>query len=373
MLVGLKEAEAHSEKAIISSIGGHPLQRSKSLALLSNRTIRVPRPQISLSSITAKLAHQSTTDDAESQESSMNLSKLVPGHLQKRLTLTSTQILGSGTSSTLHTAEAVTPTVGPQKTVTFDETVQVQGPDHGYRAALDLFMPVSRTPAVNNDRGLDYRRYHSPIEQLGSCTTWRGVSARDAKVIFDIHGVFLPYVERLVQTQLRNLITPAQLESSTLDFSPWECKAVPISLSLLANGMLATLEKQHRASGFPVPEHLMEFIFLYFISSNCFITLETYDGTDEIVHMSVKIEVAQPMSLPKAVILEQLDHLSFTELNVLPQEGEELLIIPHYRRGPQTIIDSTYTTVSYNLGSSIPWLSWDNRLYGFRGIGALIF
>ena len=307
-------------------------------------------------------------------------SKLARDHGHRTPTPNSTQISTSEWPTKSFKAESSAP-VEPTETAfgwLCDGTVYVQGPNHGYCCALDIFVPILNSHQASNgmsgsvcrSQEFDSRRYNSPIEQVDNCTSWRGISVKEARIIFEIHRELIPCIQRLLQNQVKELILRTQLEASVLSVAPRECIPVSISLNSLTNEILATDIQSRVWGGSPSPEHTMELMFLYFISSNCFLNAGTHDA-DAVVYItlaSLLCYPAQPRTLPKIIISEQLDHLSFTEFNAFPYEGHKQLIVPHYRRGSQTVVNSPLRTISYSVGSSTPWLSWDNKLCGFTGV-----
>ena len=187
--------------------------------------------------------------------------------------------------------------------------------------------------------------------------------------------VFLPSLEDILATQLEQLDRKERMECSpfrsALDGDRASLKRVGFSLSQLIDHMLDRIELQnHDEVDRPTVEFLMELLYLFFISRDCLVNLETYNYTDTAINVrllpgeNLLSELVPP---PVAHLMQEVDYLAFSELDLLPREGQQLRIVPFYRCGARAKSNKKDTQISYTIASPTPWLTWDARLCGFRG------
>ena len=110
---------------------------------------------------------------------------------------------------------------------------------------------------------------------------------------------------------------------------------------------------------------------LYLTTSDCLVQHGGDPSRDTSVTVRVCRDQESCVPYPAADAAWVPDFLCFKDLNEFPREGQEFVIIPQY------ISNSTFrsahfpTNVTYHIESkstSLSWLSWDDRIAGFKGI-----
>ena len=186
---------------------------------------------------------------------------------------------------------------------------------------------------------------------------------------------FLPSLEDILAAQLEQLDKKERMKCSpfrsALDGDRASIKRIGFSLSQLIDHMLDRIElRNHDETNPPTVDFLMELFYLFFISQDCLVNLETYNYTDTAIKVRL-LPGEDPLSdlvpPPVAHLMQKMDYISFSELDLLPREGGELRIVPFYHCGARAKSNKKDTQISYALASHTAWLTWDSKLCGFRG------
>ena len=186
---------------------------------------------------------------------------------------------------------------------------------------------------------------------------------------------FFPSLEDILATQFEELDRKERMGCSpfrsALDGDRASIERVGFSLSTLIDHMLDRIDLQdHNEVDQPTVEFLMELLYLFFISRDCLVNLEMYDYIDTAINVrllpgeNLLSDVVPP---PVVHLMQEVDYLVFSQLDLLPREGQQLRIVPFYRCGARAKSNKKDTQISYTIASPTPWLTWDAKLCGFRG------
>ena len=226
---------------------------------------------------------------------------------------------------------------------------------------------------------LDYLLLAAPIEHLDVCKVWKGLSLIDAKSLLEIQRALVSYLESFLAKQLHEMDsdTCSVSQLSILDEHEGHSRRkvshrLTLRLDDLILKMLSTLRTalcdsiHDRSSGY-----LMELILLYLASCDYFTDLQPSSSPDIGIVVSLRSREGMPSFTSSPGIAEVArnpDFLSFSQLDVLPREGQELRIVPHYRHATALGEVKEYASIVYSVESQMPWLKWDKDLFGFKGV-----
>lgn len=222
---------------------------------------------------------------------------------------------------------------------------------------------------------LDSLRRRPLIEQLDVTTVWSNLSIGIAEMLFEMNRVIGPCLEGLLATRLETLDNATRQEYSpfkgNLSGELNDTHPLLFSLGDLIDSMLEKMQfRCYHHMSLQSPDVLLELMMLYLISLN---NIDEYNGSatsDAVIHVGLRpgsdilSDVVPP---PIAHVVQQLDHLSFPNLDVMPREGTTITIVPQYSRGVFNKTNDSYSEVSYVMESKPSWLEWDDEISGWKG------
>ena len=247
--------------------------------------------------------------------------------------------------------------------------INIKGLDCSVSTFSDVYKPLNRP--VKRQRfksetvGAVCLRQDFVLQQLGTSLTWIGLTLDNAMVLHELHCVLVPCLEDLLAEQLQELDTAIRQQYYPFRDSEETHKIkFPVAdlIRLIFGRMRVALFKDWSL------EAIMEFVLLFLSSFGSFEQLPTESAVD--TRMTVKLRpgfdpFAETVPAPVAHVVSCLDYISFPDLDALPREGSELVLIPRYYSGLSG--KRKVTGVSYKLIPSYPWLEWDDDISGFRG------
>ena len=269
----------------------------------------------------------------------------------------------------------------PMKTV---EHVTINGLSHRYCSATDVFGldftgPPEEFKAESRDVFLS-----KAVKQLGSSAFWKNVSCETAELIYQMDRYLSACLSSLAQDQLQELQDEAQ-ERLAYRYRPYSPESAPhtlhcdveddhlvqFSIDALANKILDQVYLQLPLVFTMRPyEDLYDLALLYLMSHGCFFRIVSENSEDTALSVSLKathIKSEEPETIITAHAEAQDDYLTFPGIKPMVIEGDELVIIPEYRRGATLMPFDVFTTRKYHVFPEYPWLQWDNTVNGFRG------
>ncbi|KAL8837297.1 MAG: hypothetical protein Q9170_002592 [Blastenia crenularia] len=252
-------------------------------------------------------------------------------------------------------------------------TINLQGLDYGYPLAIDFYQPIIR----------DYRRLnniHHPafIEPLDTVTVWKQLTLSDCEALFFIQTYLKVCLEWLLEEQFllfrARLLDACQTNWQESDegldcMETWLSHRFLFHRAQLTQAMSRVSDTLGESPFSESGSRSAELLMLYLWSRDCFIDLPHRSGQTA-VDARLRCYVGSAACfLPSSTIevLSTPDYLCFERLDVLPQEGSELIIKPSYRTNAPYGPRGPHTKVTYSLGSNYPWLGWDNEFGAFRG------
>lgn len=265
-----------------------------------------------------------------------------------------------------------------------DVPLVMEGLGFSHRCPQDMFKPVIRgypSPygrEIKETPSLNYLRSSRFIEHMDVATIWKGMSFSDAENLFAIQQVFKASLECLLADATKQLRDEFERNSSSSNannpqrmFKMTCTRQLALSRSQLIQTMiqrLKTFEHQPMESTMREPTELLQ---LYLSSTDCLIDFDEDDFLDMAIEVCVHYE--KPLSYhaaPKIVakVAWIPDLLSFEPVHEVQREGQNLVIIPHYQTHAVFTTAGSPTIVCFSIESSQTWLSWDERISGFRGI-----
>ena len=255
----------------------------------------------------------------------------------------------------------------------------IMGLDVGYASALDLYRPIIRAypaeqgRAANSMTTFDYLRLRPPVEHIDICTTWKGLSLKEAEILFQLHQLFKESLQDLVADQLheqdrkfrqqhpRNPVNdPGSSDTATF------YSQLIFSRTRLTDSMVRLLQSsREHTGGF---ERLLPF---YLTSCGYLVDIERSGAQNTAIDLQFQYNRSSVPKNPCKLAVEagwSPDFLTFEQLTILPREGEELQIIPRYNSNAVFRLEDNHTDLRYSLETPLPWLTWDDQIRGFKGV-----
>ena len=215
-----------------------------------------------------------------------------------------------------------------------------------------------------------------PVEHIGICTIWKGLSVSEAEQLVGIHRIFNTAISSLVSSQLTDLPLGAPTKpwlSSTGeadDTGHGVSRCLTLSPMQLVSRIKQTLATQGQLTENELQTSTEKLINLYLAKSDCFIINNTENADDCAISTFIryhKPEADRGPLAPSIVAGWYPEFLSFSKVDFRPREGQELIIVPHYRCSAfSTSLDCQEQT-RFSLESPVPWLQWDDSVAGWRG------
>ncbi|KAL8729802.1 MAG: hypothetical protein Q9166_004525 [cf. Caloplaca sp. 2 TL-2023] len=217
------------------------------------------------------------------------------------------------------------------------------------------------------------------IEPIGTVTTWKGLTSSDCETLFFLQGYLKVCLEQMLQpqlTQLRARILKECGSTSPESFASADCMETPVAHRFRlrrAHLIKAMLEALYASTDYRGVEHdtsSKELLMLYLRAEEFLLELPTQDSkltAIDVRFRCYRYPVLQTLTMKEPEVTRLPDYLSFERLNISPQEGDKIVIKPHYHTNARQELGGPHLKVEYELGSNHPWLYWDSDTGAFRG------
>ncbi|KAL8718314.1 MAG: hypothetical protein Q9225_004526 [Loekoesia sp. 1 TL-2023] len=257
-----------------------------------------------------------------------------------------------------------------------------RGLDYGCQHAIDFYQPVTRKYRKVNfpfpDQQLDYIRHPPTVEPIDTVTVWKGLTLSDCDTLISMQNFLKVCLEQLLEEQFTSF--QARLLSNWRSSSQDGSKRPDRTETLVSHRFLfkraqliqAMSEALDTAAEPHSPDddrRIKELLMLYLWSQDCMVDLPHESGQTAI-NTRLRCYIDSTAFFPPLSAVEAVwtpDYLTFERLDVLPQEGSEVIIKPHYKTNAPQGPGGPHTQVTYSLESSHPWLHWDDEAGAFRG------
>ena len=244
----------------------------------------------------------------------------------------------------------------------------------------DVFLPIEITypPLSGQDlsevQGLGYIHAAPPIDHLGTCTTWKGLTLMDAEQLLRIHQTFRNTVNYLLASQVADLIqsynsasgSTAYADSNSSDLiHRRRCHLNWEQLLVTMKSSLGFFKKQGETRS-----RFIDLLYLYLSTVDCF-QFDEDNGSDS-TSISFILKYRETINAPSLQAVVEAtwipDYLSIRSVEMFPREGEQLVIVPVYQNHADCGLSRWQDAIRYSLRSNLPWLKWDHAVSGWKGI-----
>lgn len=244
----------------------------------------------------------------------------------------------------------------------------------------DVFLPIEITypPLSGQDlsevQGLGYIHAAPPIDHLGTCTTWKGLTLIDAEQLLRIHQTFRITVNYLLAGQVADLIqsyNSASWSTAHADFNSSDlihrrrCHVSWEQLLVTMKSSLGCFEQQEENRS-----RFIDMLYLYLSTVDCF-QFDEDNGSDS-ASISFILRYCEtntaPLLQPVVEATWLPDYLSIRSVEMYPREGEQLVIVPVYQNHADCGLSRWQDAIRYSSRTNLPWLKWDHTVSGWKGI-----
>ncbi|KAL8975254.1 MAG: hypothetical protein Q9197_000510 [Variospora fuerteventurae] len=260
--------------------------------------------------------------------------------------------------------------------------IEVQGLDDETQQPIDFYQPAVRR--------FRQKKLSAPIKQLNSLRrplvidpvdtvlVWKGLTLSDCETLILVQKHVKACLEQLLEDQF--IAFKARLRSdgqSSLE----DCLAMPEPFETvipcqfyftrieLTEAVSEALEKTISRRNANESRPFNDLLRLYLWSRDCLFDLPNASGYTAL-NGQFRCLMDSGACCPSSSAIEALctpDHLSFEGLDVLPQEGTQIIIKPHYQANAPRRPGDPFTLITYSLESNHPWLHWCDQAGAFRG------
>ncbi|KAG7002343.1 CTD kinase subunit alpha [Physcia stellaris] len=244
----------------------------------------------------------------------------------------------------------------------------------------DIFLPIEITypPLSGQDlsevQGLGYIHVAPPIDHLGTCTTWKGLTLIDAEQLLRIHQTFRITVNYLLAGQVADLIqgySSTSWSTAHADFDSSDlihrrrCHLSWKQLLMTMKISLGYYEKQEETRF-----RFIDLLYLYLSTVDCFQFDEDNGSDSDSISFILKYceTNTAPLLQPVVEATWLPDYLSIRSVELYPREGEQLVIVPVYQNHADCGLSRWQDAIRYSLRTNLPWLKWDHTVSGWKGI-----
>ncbi|KAL8711437.1 MAG: hypothetical protein Q9220_004095 [cf. Caloplaca sp. 1 TL-2023] len=218
------------------------------------------------------------------------------------------------------------------------------------------------------------------VEPVDTLTIWKGLRLNDCQTLIFIQGYLKVCLERLLEDQFASLrarllsewqskhrATCARNEGMNIHLHHRLYFQRSQLINAVAEALDASLTETEESATDVVGRELL---MLYLWSRDCLIDLQLDDSKDTAINVDFGCSfdptaAAPPVTSVKATWIP--DYISFQPLSILPHEGDDIIIKPHYCQNARQNLDGPRVHVTFSLDSTHRWLNWDARSGAFRG------
>ena len=220
------------------------------------------------------------------------------------------------------------------------------------------------------------RHNSEPVEHIDICTIWKGLSVSEAEQLVGIHRMFNTAISSLVSSQLTDLPVGAPTKPWLSDTGEADdtghgvSRCLTLSPTQLVSRIKQTLATQGQLTENELQTSTEKLINLYLANSDCFIINNTDNADDCAINTFIRYRKPEADREPLTVSIVAgwyPEFLSFSRVDFRPREGQELIIVPHYRCSAFSTSLGCQGETRFSLESPVPWLQWDDCVAGWRG------
>ncbi|KAI4090011.1 MAG: hypothetical protein LQ344_005011 [Seirophora lacunosa] len=261
-------------------------------------------------------------------------------------------------------------------------TIEVQGLDDGTQQPIDFYQPAVRGFRQKGlsapNRIINSLRRPLVIEPVDTVLVWKGLTLSDCETLILVQDHVKACLEQLLEDQFIDFKTRLRSDSqSSLQDSlampevvetviPCQFYFVRTQLTQAVSKALEKTTSRRTSNG---GRPFKELLGLYLWSRDCLFDLPNASGYTAL-NAQFRCHMDAGACCPSSSVIEALctpDHLSFEGLDVLPQEGTQIVIKPHYQANAPRRPGCPFTLVTYTLESNHPWLHWNDEAVAFQG------
>ncbi|KAL9579301.1 MAG: hypothetical protein Q9212_005186 [Teloschistes hypoglaucus] len=263
-------------------------------------------------------------------------------------------------------------------------TFILQGLDHGCRKAKHFYYPIFRDlykkDPFSSVGQLGRIQLPPVFEPIDMTTVWKGLALNDCEKLLSIQTIFKDCLEHLLEhqvTQFQHRVLNERRREFNKSRTTADCANAFISHRFFfdTSQLLVAVSKALDASTDLAGDNnnsrsMRELLMLYLWSRESLISLSDADSSRSAI--DVRLEVSADCTGRSATFstLEAMcipHYLTFEKLDLVPQEGTDIVIKPHYRPNAPQAPGEPHMHVTYTLMSYHPWLHWDAEAKAFRG------
>lgn len=250
--------------------------------------------------------------------------------------------------------------------------IAMQGLSHGISGPLDFDKRVIRAyPKDDHDHG--YTIGYPAAQHIDVTTEWSFSSYAEAQELYRIHRAFAITLESLLASELWKLYfqdCKPNIGEAGRCLTAEVVRGISFCREQLVGDMADLL--------YPTQEDIrvraqLGLIRLYLVASDCLIRYNGPHSRDTSITVRVHHDTRTPTPYPFVQAAWVPDSIVFDDLDEtqLPREGQEFTVVPQYQCNAAFASARFPANVKYSIGSqytSLSWLTWDDRLAGFKGI-----
>lgn len=261
--------------------------------------------------------------------------------------------------------------------------INLQGLDQRCQEPKDFYQPfirdfsvVCRSIAGNQ---LDRIRHPPFVEPIDTVTVWKGLALSDCEELLFIQEYLKVCLEQLIEKQFAAFRARCLTEwrSNYKGFcARADCGESFVSHRFLFNRpqlVQAVVDALNISADFDEPaidDSSKELLMLYLWSRDCLVDLPDYGSEKSAIDVRLTcfvdpVDCFSSLSTVEAAWIP--DYIAFERLGVLPEEGGDIVIKPHYHTNAHQRPGGPHMQVTYSLESSHPWLHWDAGAGAFKG------
>lgn len=260
--------------------------------------------------------------------------------------------------------------------------IEVRGLDDGFQHPIDFYQPVIRRfhdiGLSASNHSLNTLRHPPVIEPIDTVTMWKGLTLDGCETLLLIQKYTKACQEQLLEDQFISLKTRLRNARQSTFQDSWampDCMetVIPYRFRFYRAQLVQAVTEALEMTADPYESrdgrHSDELLMLYLWSRDCLVDLPNQAGYTA-MNARFRCSMDAGAYCPSSSTVEALwtpDHVSFEALDVLPQEGSEIVIKPHYHANAPRRPGDPFTLVTYSLESNHPWLHWYDEAGAFQG------
>ncbi|KAI4203566.1 MAG: hypothetical protein LQ350_001756 [Teloschistes chrysophthalmus] len=274
--------------------------------------------------------------------------------------------------------------IGPQSALSPPQrTFNLQGLDHGCRKPEGFYYPIFRDFYKEDPfcSGGQLGRIQLPpiFEPIDMATVWKGLALSDCENLLSIQTITKDCLEHLLEhqvTQFQHRVLNERRREFNKSCATADCTNAFIFHRFLfdRSQLLVAVSKALDASTDLArgdnSRSMRELLMLYLWSRESLLSLSDDETSRSAIDVRLELSAdytgrSAAFSTLEAICIPH--YLTFEKLDLVPQEGTDIVIKPHYRPDAPQAPGEPHMQVTYTLMSYHPWLHWDAEAKAFRG------